>query len=99
LAADTVVDTDPVASAVIKWVEGFPDSQPVWEGPAGEALTNLNAIVGHSAQQKKGWPGSPQRLANRLRALAPILARLGVRVASSRLLEGRPLWKIWRETA
>jgi hypothetical protein len=96
LAADTVVETDPVASAVIKWVEKFSQDQPIWEGPASEALTNLNAIVGHSAQQKKGWPGSPQGLANRFRALAPILARRGVQVTSSRLLEGRPQWKIWR---
>jgi hypothetical protein len=95
LAADTVVETDPVASAVIKWVEKFPQDQPIWEGPAGEALTNLNAIVGHSAQQKKGWPGSPRGLANRFRALAPTLARRGVQVTSSRLLEGRPQWKIW----
>jgi hypothetical protein len=97
LAADTVVDTDPVASAVIKWVDGLPESQPIWEGSAGEALTNLNAIVGHSAQQKKGWPSSPQRLANRFRTLAPTLAKLGIQVANGRLLEGRAQWKVWRE--
>jgi hypothetical protein len=97
LAANTVVDTDPVASAVVKWVDEFPEGQPVWEGPASEALTNLNAIVGHSAQQKKGWPSSPQRLVNRFRILAPTLARLGVRVASGRLLDGRAQWKVWQE--
>lgn len=98
-AADVVVDADPVASAIIKWVESFPEDNPVWEGSTGEALTVLNASVGHSAQQKKGWPGSPQRLANRFRSLAPTLERLGIKVASSRILEGRPQWKLWREVA
>jgi hypothetical protein len=95
-AADTVVDDDPVASAIIKWVDSYPEDNPVWQGSAGEALTNLNAIVGHSAQLKKNWPGSPQGLANRFRALAPILARRDIRVANGGLLEGRTQWKIWR---
>jgi hypothetical protein len=96
LAADTVIATDPVASAVVKWVEGLSEDHPVWEGPAGEALTCLNAIVGHALQKTKGWPTSPQRLANRLRALVPTFARLGVQVKDGRLLDGRIQWKIWQ---
>jgi hypothetical protein len=97
-AADTVVDADPIASAVLKWVDGFPDDT-FWEGSAGEALTNLAAIAGHSAQQKKGWPRSPRGLTNRFRALAPALAHLGIRVEAVRILDGRPQWRMGREPA
>jgi hypothetical protein len=95
--ADVVADADPVASAIVKWVNQFPADQPVWEGSAEEALTNLVAQVGHSAQLKKAWPGSPRKLVNRLRALAPTLARLGIRIVSGRVLEGRTQWKVWRD--
>jgi hypothetical protein len=98
LAADTVVDTDSVASVIIKWIDGFPAGQPVWEGSAGDLLAHLNAIAGHSAQQKKSWPRSPRGLTNKFRTLAPVLRRLGVRVESARILDGRPQWRAWRET-
>ena len=97
MAADTVIDTDPVASAIIKWVERFPEDQPIWEGPAGDALAALNAIVGHSAQNKKGWPSSPRALTNRFRALVPVLSKFGIRASAVRKLDGRPQWRLWRE--
>jgi hypothetical protein len=95
-SADVVADADPVAAAIIKWVEEFSDDQPVWEGPAGAALALLGAIIGHAAQQKKGWPRSPRALTNRFRALAPTLGRLGIRIESGRILEGRPQWRVER---
>lgn len=97
-AADVVADADPVAAAVIEWIKGLPASQPAWEGTTTEALALLNAVAGHAAQSRKGWPASPQRLANRFRALGPTLERLGIRVSNDRILHGRPVW-IFRRTA
>lgn len=96
-SADTVVEADPVASAIVKWVEGFAESQPVWEGTASEALALLNAIVGHSVQSKKGWPKSPRALSNRFRSLGPTLEKLGLGVRVDRILDGKTLWKVERD--
>ncbi|MFL5279985.1 MAG: hypothetical protein ACJ8AW_03065, partial [Rhodopila sp.] len=92
--ANTVMEADPIAFAIVKWAAGFPKDQPSWTGTAEEALAKINAVAGHAAQSSKNWPRSARGLVNRLRTLAPFLTRFGVAAASGPLLHGRTQWII-----
>jgi hypothetical protein len=92
--ANTVMEADPIAFAIVKWAARFPQDKPSWTGTAEEALAKINAVAGHAAQSSTNWPRSPRGLVNRFRTLAPFLVRFGVTAVSGSLLNGRTQWTI-----
>jgi hypothetical protein len=94
--ANTVMESDPVAFAIVKWVTSFPGIGSTWTGPAEQALSLINAAAGVSATASKHWPKTARGLVNRFRTLAPYLARFGVTVTSGALLHGRTQWTATR---
>jgi hypothetical protein len=97
--ANTVIEADPVAVAIVRWTNSFPKDAPRWTGPAEEALALLGHTAGHTAQTQKSWPHSARGLVNRFRTLAPVLARFGVRIESGKLFEGKTRWTVTRGVA
>lgn len=70
--AHDVIESDPVAVAIVSLAEG---SQDGWRGTAGELLGRITP-----ERAPHGWPKSPRGLAARLKRLRPALARIGVEV-------------------
>ena len=70
--ADDVVESDPVALAVVKLMDGRP-------GPwAGKASDLLAAITPPGATPPRGWPGTAKKLSGLLQRLRPALAEVGI---------------------
>ena len=78
---DTVIDADPVGSAVRQMAE---KQSKEWTGTASELLRVLGALQPESATRAKNWPGSPDALSNRLRRSMTFLRKAGVNVSFSR---------------
>ena len=70
-AVEDVLESDPVASAILELV----DLGATWEGTASALLQKLNAIVGQEAQKDKYWPKNPRALSNRLTRAATFLRK------------------------
>lgn len=85
-----VVEGDPVAEALLAFMEG---KQGRWSGSVSELLEEL-APVAESLHLTgdRSWPRSAKALGRRLRGLQPVLAHHGIRLrflrtASARLVE------------
>jgi hypothetical protein len=94
-AAEIVMEAEPVAGAIIDWVNTRAAAD--WTGTAKEALTEITKIAGHAAIIHKKWPRSPRGLISRLIFLTPILTRFGVQVTRGKLNQGRTSWSIDRK--
>jgi hypothetical protein len=92
--ANTVVEADPVAEAIIKWAESFPEDASVWTGYAGEALKLIGGIAGAKVQERKDWPRSARGLGHRFRTLAPVLQKFGIKLEILEHNHGRAKWTI-----
>jgi hypothetical protein len=78
-AATRLIETDPVASAVLTLMA----NRSCWSGTA----TDLDAILRvmmKNAEGAKGWPATPRILSTRLRHLDSSLAKVGITVAFDR---------------
>jgi len=69
--AEAVIDSDPVAGAVL----AFARQSGTWTGRAGDLLGALTPD-----KAPRGWPTSPRALAGRLRRLIPALRDAGAEV-------------------
>ncbi len=69
--AGEVVDSDPVASAIVELVERY----ETWKGTAGELLKAIEPDI-----PPRGWPESARAMAGQLRRLIPALRGVGVEV-------------------
>ncbi len=76
-AVELAVESDPVASAVVKLAERV--ALP-WEGSAGELLAELDQEVKEKVRVSRSWPAAPAQLANRLRRAAPNLRQIGIEI-------------------
>ena len=72
-ASQTVLDASPVG----RYLQAFAEGEG-FRGPAHELLDKLNKEASDGDRRHWGWPRSPLQLANSLRRLAPVLARIGV---------------------
>lgn len=81
--AETVIDGDPVAMALINFLEKCGGT---WEGTATELL---NAITPDSPP--KNWPSTPGVLSGRIARVEPDLKRIGTTVDRPRSGQGRKL--------
>jgi len=82
-AIDVALETDPVAGAVLKFMEGKDD----WIGRATDLWKVLGKEVDEQIEQTKAWPSAPHILAGRLTRLAPALRGKGIEYLETR--EGR----------
>lgn len=76
-AVERTVESDTVASAVVKLAERV--ILP-WQGSASELLAELDQEVKEKIRASRTWPGTPAQLANRLRRAAPNLRQIDIEV-------------------
>jgi hypothetical protein len=82
-AVETIIDADPVASAVRSLVA----TQTVWTGTASDLLGALGHVAGETLRKAKTWPATPRALSGRLRRAATFLRKTGIEISFSK--EGR----------
>jgi len=73
-AVNQVIDADPVAAAVRRFME----ARTEWNGTASEFLGALAYQEGERVARSKSWPSSPQALSGRLRRAATFLRGAGI---------------------
>ena len=76
-AVELAVESDPVASAIVKLVERV---VLPWNGSAGELLVELDLVITEKVRTSRYWPGTPSRFAGILRRVAPSLRGIGIDV-------------------
>lgn len=79
-AADTALDADPVAGAVLELMS----DREEWTGTASELWTALGELVEEGVRHTKAWPGAPNALTGRLKRLAPTLRGIGIEYGEDR---------------
>ncbi|MFZ1095186.1 MAG: hypothetical protein WAN75_39205 [Xanthobacteraceae bacterium] len=79
-AIEVLLDADPVASVLRKFME--PKSH--FEGSASELLQGLNGIIPEAQQKAKGWPRRANTLSGILRRIAPPLRKIGIDIRFER---------------
>jgi hypothetical protein len=72
-----VLDADPVASAVIAFMEA---QKGVVTQTASFLLGALGEIVNTQQRKSKAWPDTPRALSSRLRRTAPFLRKAGIQI-------------------
>ena len=92
-ASEAVIESDPVALAVIAFLDANPEP---WEGTSPETYAKLAAFAPEGSIRDKSFPRAPTGLTNRLRLAEPSLARRGVRISWRKGHAGKRLTKIWR---
>ncbi len=79
-AVTNVVESDPVAAAVI----GLMSTRLNWSGTPTELLRDLAEVAGDGQRDLKAWPKAPNTLSGRLRRAAPPLRKRGILIATDR---------------
>jgi hypothetical protein len=75
-AVESVLDADPVATAV----RALMSTRTVWTGIASDLLGALEEAAGERVTRSKTWPDSPRALAGRLRRAATFLGKIKIEV-------------------
>lgn len=84
-AVDSVIEADPVGSAI----RSFMDTRTMWTGTATDFLGALNEVVGENIRKSKTWPSSARGLSGRVRRAATFLRNVGIDIAFEREGRGR----------
>lgn len=79
-AADSALDADPIAGAVLE----FMAERDEWAGSATELWTALSGLVDEAVRHTKAWPAAPNALTGRLKRLAPTLRGVGIEYGEDR---------------
>jgi len=82
-AVDSVIEADPVGSAV----RSLMGARTEWTGTASDLLGALAEEVGEKVRKSNDWPSSPRALSGRVRRAATFLRKVGVDITFER--EGR----------
>ena len=82
-AAESVIESDPVAGAVLAVMA----TRTAWKGTATDLLDELEEAAGERIAKSKDWPQSPRALSGRLRRAATFLRKIGSAIGFDR--EGR----------
>ncbi len=90
--AQAVVDSDPVALAIVDLI----DSDGDWQGKAGELLKRLTPD-----RLPRDWPTTPEALSSAIRRAAPTLRRIGIGHRKGTGVSRRThyLWRLPTETS
>jgi len=89
-AVDSVIEADPVGSAI----RSLMDSRTEWTGTASNLLGALSGEVGERIAKAKTWPATARALSGRLRRAATFLRKVGVDIEFNK--EGRARTRIIR---
>jgi hypothetical protein len=76
-AVDSVIDADPVASAV----RSLMASRTEWTGTASDLLGALSEEVDERVARAKSWPATARAVSGRLRRSATFLRKIGIDIA------------------
>ena len=82
-AVDSVIEADPVASAV----RSLMAIRTEWTGTASDLLGALSEEVGETMRRAKTWPATARALSGRMRRAATFLRKVGIDISFDR--EGR----------
>jgi hypothetical protein len=83
-AVESVIDSDPIASSLRKFMVG----REQWAGTATELLGELTGVAGERTTRSKEWPGS-NKLKGRLTRAAPLLRKVGIGIEFDRVPGGK----------
>ena len=70
------IEADFVAMAV----RSFMNDRNTWIGSASELLTALGLLISDTQHRRKEWPSLPHHLTGRLRRVAPVLRKVGIKI-------------------
>ena len=82
-AVDSVIEADPVSSAI----RSMMNTRTEWTGTASDLLGTLDEEVEEKVRKSKTWPSSARALSGRARRAATLLREIGIDIAFER--EGR----------
>ena len=82
-AVDSVIEADPVGSAIRSLI----GTRTEWTGTASDLLGALDDEVGEKVRKSKAWPSSARALSGRVRRAATFLRKVGIDITFER--EGR----------
>ena len=82
-AVDSVIEADPVGSAIRSLI----GTRTEWTGTASDLLGALDEEVGEKVRKSKAWPSSARALSGRVRRAATFLRKVGIDITFER--EGR----------
>ena len=89
-AVTTVIETNPVASAICDLMQKQPGQ--VWEGTPTALYDELTELVGTGVANTRGWPVSAQALNRRLNQMKSALRPVGIKIEQQK--GGRRLMRI-----
>jgi hypothetical protein len=81
---DTVIEADPVATAVLSFME----PRTEWGGTASDLLGALSLLVSEAERRDKRWPKAPNRLSGNLNRQKTFLRQVGISITTSRQAGG-----------
>ena len=84
-AVESVIDANPVASAIRAFMQNMQNREP-WEGTPTELLDAIAGIAGESVTRWKGWPANGQALSRKLNTVNSALRPAGIEITRG---EGR----------
>ena len=87
-AVDSVLEADPVAVALLGFLER---NAGVWKGTCKDLLEQISVWAPEGATRDRAWPRSPQALTGRLTLAAPSLRKKGIAIERDRSHSGRSL--------
>jgi hypothetical protein len=82
--ASVVVGSTVIGLAVVEFMKQRVEKRATWQGTATKLLKALATFVSVTEQRSWRWPNSPEALGGRLRRLAPVLRRKGLKITFSR---------------
>ena len=75
-AVDSVIEADPVGSAICSMMS----MRTEWTGTASDLLGVLAEVAGDRVAKSKTWPNSPRALSGQLRRAATFLRKIGINI-------------------
>ncbi len=91
-AVDSVIEADPVGSAI----RSMMNTRTEWTGTASDLLGALDEEIGEKVRKSKTWPSSARAMSGRVRRAATFLRKVGIDIAFER--EGRARTRTIRVT-
>jgi len=74
-AVDSVIEADPVGSAIRSMM-----SNKAWQGTATQLLAALDNVVEEKIRNMKDWLKNARTLSGRVRRVAPLLRKVGIEI-------------------
>jgi hypothetical protein len=89
-AVDSVIEADPVGSAI----RSLMATRTEWTGTASDLLGALSEEVSETVRRAKTWPATPRAISGRVRRAATFLRKIGIDISFAK--EGRARTRVIR---